>query len=347
MALRIERSSRMSASVSPACASRTSARADRRAMSSQIGWPDGDSAACGTVSPRASATTCDVAAVPEELAAAARAAAGPAAQLGGLGQRQLAVGEAGPDRLDLAGILAFAGRQGHAAGDEHARQVLRPGQGHHHGRQALVAGRDAQHALAPGQRADQPAEDDRRVVAIRQAVHHPGRALRPPVARVGDHPRERHDVQRAQLLGRLADEQADLPVARVIAQRDRLAVRGPQAALRAQDQVGIAGDLARRPAHAGVLGQAEEVARRPVPQHLAGQRQRARGPLAGGRDLVDGGIVRVDQRLEARDGSIVRPVPSVRLPCWWVVKRIPWPAWPAGCSLMMTQAWPRQDRSPD
>ena len=33
-------------------------------MSSQIGWPEGASAAWGSVSPSASATTCDVAAVP-------------------------------------------------------------------------------------------------------------------------------------------------------------------------------------------------------------------------------------------------------------------------------------------
>ena len=41
-----------------------SARAERRAMSSQTGSPDGASALCGSASPNASATTCDVAAVP-------------------------------------------------------------------------------------------------------------------------------------------------------------------------------------------------------------------------------------------------------------------------------------------
>ena len=196
IALRIERSSRMSPSESPACASRTSARAERRAMSSQIGWPEGESAACGTRQPEGLGDDLRRGGGPEELAAAAGAAAGPATELGGLGQRQLAVGEAGPDRLDLAGVLAVAGRQRDAAGDEHRGQMLRPRQGHHHRRQALVAGGDAQHALSPGERSDQPAEDDGRVIAIRQAVHHPGGALGPSVARVGDHPRERHDVQR-------------------------------------------------------------------------------------------------------------------------------------------------------
>ena len=51
-------------SVRPSRHCACTARAVRRAMSSQIGWPEGASAACGTVSPSASATTCDVAAVP-------------------------------------------------------------------------------------------------------------------------------------------------------------------------------------------------------------------------------------------------------------------------------------------
>ena len=42
----------------------TSARADRRAMSVQIGCPDGTSALWASESPRASPTTCEVAAVP-------------------------------------------------------------------------------------------------------------------------------------------------------------------------------------------------------------------------------------------------------------------------------------------
>ena len=45
---------------------------------------------------------------PQELAPAARGAAGPAAELGRLLQRQLAMGEAGADRLHLAGVLAVA-----------------------------------------------------------------------------------------------------------------------------------------------------------------------------------------------------------------------------------------------
>ena len=50
--------------VMPPNAIRDNARADRVAMSSQIGWPDGASAACGSDMPSASPTTCEVAAVP-------------------------------------------------------------------------------------------------------------------------------------------------------------------------------------------------------------------------------------------------------------------------------------------
>ena len=50
--------------VTPRSSRATSARAERRAMSSHIGWPDGASAECGRAMPSASATTWDVAAVP-------------------------------------------------------------------------------------------------------------------------------------------------------------------------------------------------------------------------------------------------------------------------------------------
>ena len=76
--------------------------------------------------------------------------------------------------------------QGDAAGDDQPGQVLFAGQRHHHRRQAFIAGGDADHALAGGQRADQPAHDDGRVVAVGQRVEHAGGALRAPVARVAD-----------------------------------------------------------------------------------------------------------------------------------------------------------------
>ena len=158
-------------------------------MSSQIGWPEGASAACGSVSPSASATTCDVAAVPRNWQPPPGLRAGAAAQLGGLFQGQLAVRKAGADRLDLAGVFALARRQRDAAGHEHARQIAstRPAPSSSPAGPCRRWPRRA--PPARGQRADQPAEHDRRVVAIRQAVDHAGRALRPAVARIGDNRR--------------------------------------------------------------------------------------------------------------------------------------------------------------
>ena len=91
-------------------------------------------------------------------------------------------------------------------------------------------------------------------------------------------------AQRAQLLRRGLHEQADLPVAGVIAERDRRAVRRADAALRAEDEELRAAELARVPAHAGVLRQPEEVAAGALEQHLLGQRQlalRGRRPRSG------------------------------------------------------------------
>ena len=91
----------------------------------------------------------------QELAAAAGAAAGPASQFAGGGQRHFAVCVTGADRLDLPGVFRPFGRQRHAAGNQNAGQIDHAGQGQHHRRQSLVAGRHAQHALASRQRTDQ------------------------------------------------------------------------------------------------------------------------------------------------------------------------------------------------
>ena len=223
--------------------------------------------------PSASATTCEVAAVPRNWQPPPGTGAGPAAQLGGLGQGELAVGIAGADRLDLAGVFAVARGQGDTAGDQNAGQVLRAGQGHHHGGQPLVAGGDPEDSLAARQRPNQAPENDGRVIAIRQAVHHPGGPLGTAVAGVGNHAGKRDDVEPPQLLGGFFDQEADLPVAGVIAQSDRLAIGPAQAPLSAQNQVWVARDLGCGPAHARVLGQAEEIAGGPVSEHLVGQRK--------------------------------------------------------------------------
>ena len=169
-------------------------------MSSQTGWPDGASAECGSDIPSASPTTCDVAAVPRNwhpppgLAQARQPRSAASCRV------IVAVGEADADRLDLAGVLALLGREGHAAGDEHAGQVAhrRPAPSSSRAGPCRRSRRRSRPRRA-GQRPDQPPEDRRRVVAVRQAVHHPRRPLAPPVARVRAEPRERHAAPLLQL----------------------------------------------------------------------------------------------------------------------------------------------------
>ena len=64
MALRSAPGVRRSRPASPRARCAATAATERRAISSQMGCPEGASALCGTASPSASATTCDVAAVP-------------------------------------------------------------------------------------------------------------------------------------------------------------------------------------------------------------------------------------------------------------------------------------------
>ena len=162
-------------------------------VSSQIGWPDGASAECGSDRPSASPTTCDVAAVPRNWQPPpgephARQPSSAASL-----ERDQPVREARAERLHRgrrprrrsAGSVTPPGTS--TPGRSRA-----PGERHHHRREALVAGGDAEDAAPRRQRADQPPQHDRRVVAVRQAVEHPGRALRAAVARVGAEAGERH-----------------------------------------------------------------------------------------------------------------------------------------------------------
>jgi hypothetical protein len=139
---------RMSATVTPRAWSAVSARADRRAMSSQMGWPDGASAECGNDSPSASATTCAGRRGAEELAAAAGRRAGAAAEVRRFLQGDHAVREARADRLHLAGVLARFGGSVTPPGTSTQGSVVHAGQRHHHGGQPLVARRHAEHSRA-------------------------------------------------------------------------------------------------------------------------------------------------------------------------------------------------------
>ena len=76
-------------------------------------------------------------------------------------------------------------------------------------------------------------------------------------------------------------------MARMIAERDRPAIRCAHAALSAEDEKWLAPNFARIPTHACVLRQTEQVAARSVAQHLLSQRQAAGGSRRFGLDLED------------------------------------------------------------
>ena len=212
----------------------------------------------------------------EELAAAAGRTARLTTELAGGGERELAVREASADSLNLAGILAASRRERDAPGHEHARQVPHGGQGHHHGGQALVAGGDTDHSAPGRERPDQPPQDLGGVIAIGQRVHHSRRPLCPSVAGVAAVTSERDRALVSQLEGSLLHQQPDLEVTSVVAERDRRAVLGANAALRAQNQVLVAAQRGGVPSHSGVLRPTENVA--------AGQRaehRRSQGKLPG------------------------------------------------------------------
>ena len=172
----------------------------------------------------------------EELAASAGCGAGAAADLGGVFEGDLVLGEACADGLNLAGVFAVFGKQCDAAWDEDAGQRAGGGEGHHHCGEAFVAGGDADDAGAGGERAHETAKDDGCVVAVGQGVEHAGGALGATVAGVGAGSSERDGAESFEFAGGFGHECADLPVAGVEAESDGSAVFGAKAAVGAEDE---------------------------------------------------------------------------------------------------------------
>ncbi len=230
----------------------------------------------------------------EELAAASGRSAGAAHGFGGVGQRDHSVGEARAYGLHLAGVLAFFGEERHAAGNQHARQIARAGEGHHHGGQPFVARGDAEHAAARGEGADEAPEDAGGVVTVGQGIEHAGGALRAAVARVGAIGREGHGAEALELFRGGVHEQGDFPVAGVIAEGDGRAIGGANAAVGAEDEKFLAAEEGGVPAHAGVLGPAEEVARGTVQQHFRRYGSGALRAARFGGHIEDGGVAGIE-----------------------------------------------------
>ncbi len=181
-------------------------------------------------------------------------------------------------------------------------------QRHHHGRDALVAGRHPEHATASRQRPDLAPEDGGGVVAEGQAVEHARGSLRAAVTRIAARGGERNRPQFLQLLGRGFDQQSDLPVPRVQTERDGCPVRGAHAAVRAQNQDLLASELGRVPAHGGIHRPAEQVAGGEVPHDLGRQRERAGGARSFGADVVDRFVPRIQNHIE-RNGEHIKMIP--------------------------------------
>ena len=246
---------------------------------------------------------------PEELAASARRAARAAAHVGRALERDLAVGEAGADGLHRAGVLRVAGGSVTPPGTRTTGQIAHSRERHHHRGEALVARGDAQDTAPRGERPDESAEHLGGVVPVGEAVHHPDRALGPAVAGVGDEAGERQALEPPQLARGRLHQEAHLPVAGVVAEGDRPAVGRADAALGREDEELRAPELAGVPSHARVLGPAEEVAARPVEEHLRRQREAARRPRAHRLD------VEKPRRRRAADDLVEPDGRSLALPC--------------------------------
>ena len=197
------------------------------------------------------------------------------------------MGVAGADGLHGSRIFTDPRRQRHTAWHDYAREVGEPRDRHQHRRQALVAGGDPEHTHAAVQRSGEAAKHDGRIVAVGQAVEHARCALGAAVARIGAEAGKGDRAECSQPLGGRLHQQADLPVAGVVAEGQRRAIRQPHASLRREDQHLAIGGAGRRPAHACVLREPEEIAAGALAEQGVCQRQRSCGSFGCGGDLVD------------------------------------------------------------
>ena len=156
----------------------------------------------------------------------------------------------------------FAPAERDAARHEHARKVAAARERHHHRGQALVAGRDADHAAACRQRSDQPAENRRGVVPVGQAVEHAVVPCERPSHGSVQAPANGTAPAAVKLPLRLPS--AGRPPSGRCDSRARSACRRRRGCRRGCDSIrnSRAPSFAGIPAHAGVLRPAEEVARR-------------------------------------------------------------------------------------
>ena len=235
IAFSIARGVRMAESGMPCAASRTSARADCRASVQPDRLARRAERAVRQRDPERLGHHLRGGGRPEELAAAARRCrtrGSPCSAASSALMRPCA------NRAPIVWTLPASSAP--VAGSVTPPGTMMPGRWPQPASASIMAGRPLSQVAMPITPARRGSDrirrriDDGRVVAVRQAVEHPGRALRAAVARVAAVRGERHDALRAQRLRRLADQQADLPVAGVVAERDGRpsASRSPPCVLR-------------------------------------------------------------------------------------------------------------------
>ncbi len=304
IALRMAASVRTSASLMPRSRSDQSASALRRAMSSQIGWPEGASAEWGSESPSASPTTCDVAAVPRNWQPPPGEA--QARQPNSAASSRLSSPWA--NRAPIVCTLPASSPT--AGGNVTPPGTSTQGKSREPASAIIIAGSPLSQVATPSTPCRVGSERIRRrkidggVVAIRQAVEHAGRALRAAVARIGAEGGKRHAARLFEFASGGFDQQADFPMSGVVAQRHRRAVGGANAPLRAEHQELGPEHLLRRPAHAGVLRHAEQVAAGPVSQHFGRERQRASRPGSIGLNLEQRRLAAVENLTERKTSGL-------------------------------------------
>jgi hypothetical protein len=151
------------------------------------------------------------------------------------------------------------------------------GKSHHHGGKTFVAGGYADDASTSRERANKPAEDDGRVVAIGEGIEHSNGALGTSVAGIADGTGEGNGAERSEFARGGFHHETDFPMAGVIAEGDGVAVGSAQSALSAEDKKLAAENVLWLPTHADALSQTEEITAGGCSQQFVRERELARG----------------------------------------------------------------------
>ncbi len=263
-------------------------------MSSQMGCPEGASAECGRDIPRASPTTWEVAAVPRkwqpppgDAQVRQPAWAASSSVIAPCAKRAPMVWTLAVSSPSSGSSATPPGTSTPGSSPDPASAIIMAGK-------SFVTGRKPDDAAARWQRSDQAPEDDGCVVPVRQAVEHSGSALRAPVAGVGAVAGERDRAQSLQFLRRGLHQEPDLPVAGVVAERDRLALGVPDPSVGAEQKDLLPAQVLRLPAHSDVVRPGEQFPRRPFAEHFGGERQGALGTRRPGVNVIDRSVARIE-----------------------------------------------------